>query len=117
MKKDPVIFIKHILESIKNIESFSLGLSKSEFEENRMKQSAIIRELEIIGEAAKNLPVEFTAKHPHVEWNRIAGTRDKLAHHYFGVDLNVIWDIIKYDLPELKTKVQKILKEIEKGEK
>jgi len=111
MKKDPLVFVKHILESIENIESFSRGLSKSEFANDRLRQSAIIREIEIIGEAVKNLPEEFTAKYPFIEWTKIAGARDKLIHHYFGVDLDVIWDIIKYDLPELKKNIEKILKE------
>ncbi len=92
MNKEPLIFIKHILESIENIESFSRGLSKNKFENDRLRQSAIIRELEIIGEAVKNLPIEFTVKYPWIEWSKIAGTRDKISHHYFGIDLDVIWD-------------------------
>ena len=112
MKRDPLIFIKHILESIENIESFSEGLSKSEFENSRLKQSAIIREIEIIGEAVKNIPEEITLKYPDVEWNEIAGTRDKITHHYFGIDLDTIWDIIIYDLPDLKKKIIIILKDI-----
>lgn len=98
MNKDPLIFIKHILESIKNIEIFSKGLSKTEFVSNRLKQSAIIREIEIIGEAVKNLPIDFTVKYPNLEWRKIAGARDKIIHHYFGIDLDTVWDIIKKDL-------------------
>jgi len=114
MKKEPLIFVKHILESIGNIESFSQGLSKSKFEKDRLRQSAIIREIEIIGEAVKNLPIDFTVKYPYVEWSKIAGTRDKIIHHYFGIDVDVIWDIVKYDLPDLKKKIKKILDELEK---
>ena len=113
MKKEPLIFIKHIMESIENIESFSKGLSKNKFEKDRLKQSAIIREIEIIGEAVKNLPIEFTVKYPYVEWSKIAGTRDKIIHHYFGIDLDIIWDIIKHDLPDLKKEIKKILEELE----
>ncbi|MBN2013905.1 MAG: DUF86 domain-containing protein [Candidatus Altiarchaeota archaeon] len=113
MKKEPLIFIKHILGSIENIESFSRGLSKSEFSGDRLRQSAVIREIEIIGEAVKNLPTEFTVKYPSVEWSRIAGTRDKVIHHYFGVDADVIWDIIEYDLPDLKEKIKKIQEDLE----
>ena len=113
MKKEPLIFIKHILESIKNIESFSQGLSKNKFEKDRLKQSAIIREIEIIGEAVKNLPIEFTVKYPYVEWSKIAGTRDKIIHHYFGIDSDIIWDIIKHDLPDLKKEIKKIQEELE----
>lgn len=117
MKRRPLVFIEHILESIENIESFSSGISKGEFEKSRLKQSAILRELEIIGEAAKNLPIGFAVRYPYVEWSEIAGTRDKIVRHYFGVDLDVIWDIIMYDLPELKAKILKILEELEKEER
>ncbi|NOR85240.1 DUF86 domain-containing protein [archaeon] len=108
MKKDALIFLGHILDSIGYIESFSNGLSKSNFETNRLKQSAIIREIEIIGEAVKNLPIDFTVKYPQISWSEIAGTRDKIIHYYFGVDLNLIWDVIKKDLPILKKKIKNI---------
>lgn len=107
--KDPGIFLKHIMESILNIEEFSKGLDFAEFSANRMKQSAIIRELEVIGEAAKNLPPEFTAKHPDVPWTRIAGMRDKLIHHYFGLNLERVWEVLEKDLPELKPKIKRLL--------
>ncbi|MEA3342536.1 MAG: DUF86 domain-containing protein [archaeon] len=113
MKKEPLIFIKHILASIENIESFSRGLSKNKFENDRLRQSAVIRELEILGEAVKNLPIEFTVKYPWVEWSKIAGTRDKIIHHYFGIDLDVIWEIVIEDLPDLKRDISVIMKEIE----
>ena len=109
MNKDPEIFLKHILESIKLIESFSKNLNKSKFLKNKLRQNAIVRELEIIGEAVKNLPHNYTARHPNLEWSKIAGLRDKLIHHYFGVDLNTVWDVVKGDLPQLKKKIQEIL--------
>ena len=109
MNKDPEIFLKHILESIKLIESFSKNLNKNKFLKNKLRQNAIVRELEIIGEAVKNLPHNYTARHPNIEWSKIAGLRDKLIHHYFGVDLNTVWDVVKGDLPQLKKKIQEIL--------
>ena len=66
--------------------------------------------MEIIGEASKNLPENFREKYKEVEWKRIAGTRDKIIHHYFGIDLNTVWDIVKKDLPDLKRKIKTILK-------
>ena|ERR1700733_508826 len=75
---------------------------------------AIVRSLEIIGEAAKKLNDEFKAKHPHVEWKKMAGTRDRLIHDYFGVDYDIVWDIIKTKLPDLQFFVGEILKEADK---
>ncbi len=69
-----------------------------------------------MGEATKNLPKRFRDKHPEVSWDEMAKTRDKLIHGYFGVDLNLTWDIIKEDIPEVKKKIKKILKEIEEKE-
>ena len=109
MKKEPLVFIEHILESIKNIENFSQRLSKSKFARDRLRQSAIIREIEIIGEAVKNLPFDFTKKYSNIPWKGIAGMRDKITHHYFGLDLDTIWDIIKEDIPRLKKDIQNIL--------
>ncbi len=113
-KKKPSVFLEHILESIKNIESFSFGLSKTGFEKDRLKQSAIIREIEIIGEAGKNITEKFREKHPEVPWSKMAKTRDKLIHGYFGVDLDLTWDIVKSNLPDLKKKIKKIIEDIEK---
>lgn len=110
MNKDYFIFIKHILESIEQIESFSKGLSKETFLKDKLRQSAVIRQLEIIGEATKNIPPEFRKKHHEIEWNKIAGLRDKVIHHYFGINLNIVWEVIKKDLPKLKEDIKKILK-------
>jgi uncharacterized protein with HEPN domain len=107
--KEEIIFVKHVLESIKNIESFSKNLSKKDFMKSRLKQSAIIRELEIIGETTKNISSNFRKKYPKVEWVKIAATRNKLIHHYFGISLNLVWSIIKKDLPILKKQIKEIL--------
>ena len=109
--KDPIIFIKHILENIEDIEKFSEGLDKKEFQEDRLKQKAIIRSIEVIGEAAKNIPDSFKEKYPEIVWKDIIGTRDKLIHHYFGVDLNAVWKVVKEDIPELKISIYEMLKQ------
>ncbi len=108
IKKDPLVFIKHIRDSINEIESFTKNVSKEKFMSNNEKQSAVIRQLEIIGEAVKNLPKDFTSKYKEIPWNKIAGMRDKIIHHYFGIDLVTVWNVIKKDLPVLKEEIIKI---------
>ncbi len=110
MKKDSLIFVEHILDSIKNIEDFIKKVSKESFFKNKEKQSAIIRQIEIIGEAVKNLPLEFKEKYPDIPWKDIAGMRDKLMHHYFGVDIEKVWATLKEDIPELKKQIKEISK-------
>ena len=109
-KHKSIPYLEHMADAIKDIESFTKGLTKSQFLKNKLRQSAVIRQLEIIGEASKNLPENFRENYSEVEWKKIAGTRDKIIHHYFGVDLNTVWDIVKKDLPDLKRKIKAILK-------
>ena len=80
-----------------------------DFSNNELIQDGVIRNLEIIGEAVKNLPDDIKKDYPDVEWRKIAGLRDILIHAYFGVDLEVIWDIVKNKVPELREMVRKIL--------
>ena len=113
-EKNDLAFIEHILESINAIRDFSKDIIKEELTSNRLKQSAIVREIEIIGEAIKNISKDLKNKHPEIEWKEIVGTRDKMIHHYFGVDLNIIWEIIKNDLPDLKKHILKIKENLKK---
>lgn len=112
MRKDPKIFLKHIQESIEKIERHIKGMSEDEFEDDIKTQDAIIRRIEIIGEAVKNLPSEFKKKHSEIEWREIAGMRDKLIHEYFGVNLNMVWEVIRKDIPKLKRQISELLEEI-----
>ena len=108
MKRDIGLFIEDILNSIKNIEEFSKNLDKKKFSKNKLRQSAIIRQLEIIGEAVKNIPNTFREKYPKIIWKDIAGLRDILSHAYFGVNVDRVWKIIEADLPKLKEEISKI---------
>ena len=114
MKKDDTVFLKHIVDAINLIEEYLKDKSYEEFKDNHMLQDAVIRELEIIGEAAKNLSKEFRNKHSDIPWRQIAGMRDKLIHGYFGVDLDAVWDTATIDIPSLKERLQEILKNEEK---
>ncbi len=109
MRKDPQIFLKHILESIEWVEKGIEGESKNQFIQDVPTQDIVIRRLEIIGEAVKNLPNDFKSKYPDVPWKKIAGLRDKLIHGYFGIDLELIWEIVKKDLPPFKKHIKEIL--------
>ena len=108
MKRDVGLFIEDVKESVKNIEDFSKGLTKDKFSKDNLRQSAIIRQLEIIGEAVKNIPDSFKEKFPKIPWKEIAGFRDVLSHAYFGVNINRVWNIVKIDLPKLKEEINKI---------
>lgn len=109
MKKDVNVFLGHILESIESIEAYVHGLEKDDFLNSEEKQDAVIRRIEIIGEATRNIPSSFRKQHAHIPWKDIAGMRDKLAHDYFGVSLNVAWEVVKNDLPKLKRDIKKLV--------
>lgn len=113
MKKEIAVFLSHILESIEKINEFTRNVSKERFKKNVQLQDAVIRRIEIIGEAAKNIPSDFQEKHTNVPWAEMARTRDKLIHGYFGVDLELTWNIVKDDLPHLKEKIEKIMKQMQ----
>ncbi|MBI2138095.1 DUF86 domain-containing protein [Candidatus Woesearchaeota archaeon] len=100
--KDPMVFVGHVLETINKIEKFSAGLTRETLATKELQQYAVVRGIEIIGEAIKNIPLSIKNKYPAISWKDIAGTRDILIHHYFGVDLNIVWDIVANDLPKLK---------------
>lgn len=109
MKKDPKIFLEHILESICNIEKYTESFTKEQFMKNIQLQDAVTRRLEIIGEAVKNLPVSVKDKNKAIPWKKISGTRDILIHEYFGMDMDLIWKVVKKDIPLLKKQIQKLL--------
>ncbi len=114
--KEPKIFIEHIIENIEDIENFTEKVNKEKFLKNKEKQNAVIRSLEIIGEAVKNLPQKIKTKYKDVPWKEIAGTRDKITHHYFGVDLELIWKIVIENLSSLKKQMSIIEKDLENSQ-
>lgn len=110
MKRNLNLFIEDISENINLINNSTKNMSQKEFILNKDIIDAIIRRLEVIGEAAKNLPDSFRDKYPKVPWKDISWFRDVLIHGYFGINLDRIWKVIKEDLPELKKEIKDILK-------
>ena len=110
MDKDYKIFLKHILESIQYIEDYIKDISEDDFYNSMEKQDAIVRRLEIIGEATKNLPEDFKINTPRIPWQKIAGMRNNLIHEYFGVDKERVWGTIQRNIPELKKEIKLLLK-------
>jgi uncharacterized protein with HEPN domain len=113
MKKDILIFLEDIVKNVELIEKFTYGMDKEKFNQDVKTQYSVIRGIEIIGEATKNLPDDFKDKYPEIPWKDIAGMRDKLIHAYFGVSFEKVWLVTKRDLPELRLKVANILRKIE----
>lgn len=111
MKKNPEILLGHIVESIEEIEKYKSHVTKETFVKMTMVQDAIIRRIEIIGEAVKKLPADFKKKYPSIQWAEIAGMRDVLIHDYFGVNMNVVWKTIQKDIPKLKLQIQDLIEE------
>ncbi len=109
MTKDPVILFRHIIDSIDSISLYLENSSESDFIKDQEKQDAVVRRLEIIGEAVGNLPESVRSKFDDIEWRKIIAMRNILAHEYFGVDLKLIWNVVKNRLPELREAIIKFL--------
>jgi uncharacterized protein with HEPN domain len=104
-------FLGDITEAMNLISLYTKGLTYRKFLEDRKAQDAVVRNLEVIGEASKNIAAAFKAKHPDVPWKKVAGLRDKLIHFYFGIDYKIVWSIVKKELPKLRKQVKEILKQ------
>jgi len=109
MDKDVQIFLQHILLSIESIATYTKNISKEDFLNSPQVQDAVMRQLEVLGEAVKNLPSEFKEKNPTIPWRSIAGMRDMLIHEYFGVDIGLVWNTVINDLPVLRDFIKKTL--------
>ncbi|WP_319507872.1 DUF86 domain-containing protein [uncultured Methanolobus sp.] len=107
------LFLTDIVEAIDEIEEFTSGMDFTEFLNDRKTQKAVVKNIEIIGEAAKNVPDEIKASYPDIPWRVIAGMRDRLAHGYFGIDYMIVWDVVGNRLIGLRDSIQAILVEID----
>lgn len=105
--KDDTLYLEHILQAIERIESYTTGGVET-FRGDTKTQDAVIRNLQVIGEAAKKVSVGTQAKTPDVPWRDIAGLRDRVVHHYFGVSLDIVWDVVVNHLPVLRASIEKL---------
>ncbi len=116
MKRSYYDYVKDILDSINDVEEFTTGMNFEDFQKDKKTINAVIRSLEIIGEAAKKIPVSLRRKYPQVPWKLMAGMRDKLIHEYHGVDLEIIWTVVREELPKLRPHIRNVLENLEKEE-
>lgn len=113
MRKGDSVYLSHILNSIERIEEYTEGMGKEDFSSSNLVQDGTIRQIEIIGEATKSLSKDLREKNPQVPWSDIAGMRDRLIHHYFGINLEDVWHTVKVDIPTLKDEILMILDALE----
>ena len=112
MPQDYRLYLEDILRAAQSIEEYLLGVhSFDNFCADKMRVDAVLRNLEIVGEASKRVPSEIKEKYPAVEWRKIAGLRDIVAHKYFGVDLEIVWDVVQNRFPSLRALISQILEE------
>jgi uncharacterized protein with HEPN domain len=107
--KDDTVYLKHIGDALDQIETYLLGKSFEEFMSNKMLQDAVVRQLEIVGEATRNVSDNFRRRDRSIPWGQIVGMRNRIAHDYLNVDMEIVWDIVSQDLPLLKTRITKLL--------
>ena len=111
MQKDDTVYLRHILDAISKIEEYVAGAGYQSFTQNTLVQDAVMRQLEIIGEAAKRISPALKDEYVHIPWKNMAGMRDKLIHDYFGVDIDAVWATLVQDIPALKREVTEIVRE------
>ncbi|MBI4318994.1 MAG: DUF86 domain-containing protein [Chloroflexi bacterium] len=112
MKRDVRLYLDDILECVEKIQEYTKGINEEQFARNTLMQDAVLRRLEIIGEAVKHIPKQMRDRHPEIPWQDVAGTRDILIQKYFGVRLQNAWKIVQEDLDALKANVNKMIEDL-----
>ncbi len=110
MKRTSLDYLEDILESMDLIEEFTNSISFEDFKNDKKTNYAVVRSIEIIGEAAKNVSDDIKKEFPNIPWQKMAGMRNKIAHEYFGISLKIVWNVAKEDLPQIKDDIKFLLK-------
>jgi uncharacterized protein with HEPN domain len=112
MPRDYKVYADDILEAIAKVKRFTIGLDQESFSKDEKTFDAVIRNLEVIGEAIKKIPEEVRNRYPAIEWKKIAGVRDILVHEYFGIDVDIVWDIVQHKLSPLEIQIKRIVADL-----
>lgn len=113
--RNEIVFIEDILECIQKIQNYIKNITETEFQNDSEKQGAIIRRIEIMGEATKKISSQTRKKYPNIPWKEMAGMRDVVIHEYFGISINLIWKVATKEIQEIKPEIEKILKDNDSG--
>ena len=109
MSKEPIEYLKHISDECTYLLSVNKDLSKADFLDDETLKRAVVRSLEIIGEATKKIPADFKVKYSSIQWKNMAGMRDRLIHDYIGVNYSIVWDVFNNKIPGLHKQIQEVL--------
>ena len=113
-KRDYRDYIQDIIDSVNDVELFTKNMDFESFAEDKKTINAVIRSIEVIGEATKTLPKSIRDQNPSIPWKKMAGMRDKMIHEYFGVDVEILWKVAKENMPSIKPLIQDVLKSLNK---
>lgn len=111
-RRDDTLYLRHLLSAITRIEEYLQGIDKTNFTQSNLLQDGVIRQLQIIGEAASRISIELRERYPQVPWSDIVGMRHKIVHDYFGIDMDVVWTAATEEAPVLKKQIQELLDEV-----
>jgi uncharacterized protein with HEPN domain len=105
-KRAPELLLEDMLAAIRKVERYTSGMNQEQFRQDEKTIDAVVRNLEILGEAARQMSEDFAASHPEIPWRQVAGLRNRIVHDYFGLDLEIIWQVVRHDLFQLGTRLE-----------